>query len=392
MMDSSIIGIIHNYMADRQHKVWAEIDLEALRHNYRKTEEILRSRGSSARVMPIVKADAYGHGAVKCMEVFIGEGARLFGVSSVTEGIELRHALKALDINEHIDILVLGYSVEDDVDLLHEYDLIQTVFSLDYAKKLSDACKNKLSRGEAIRVHVKADTGMNRLGFRYDDAESIIKATELENLVFEGLFTHYACADELENSLTDIQTERFERLIGELSGRGVDFATKHICNSAGILRGDGKLYDAVRAGIILYGVPPSYEFDKNTFEPVMTLKTKIAHIHEVNPGETVSYGATFTADKKMKIATIPVGYADGFIRAYSGVFVHVNGADCRVVGRICMDQCMIDVTGVDVEQGDEVILLSGADDLEEYARLADTIPYEVLCLVGKRVPRVYIGQ
>ena len=392
MMDSSIIGIIHNDMADRQHKVWAEIDLEALRHNYRKTEEILKSRGSSAKVMPIVKADAYGHGAVKCMEVFIDEGARLFGVSSVTEGIELRHALKALDISEHIDILVLGYSVEDDVDLIHKYDFIQTVFSLEYAEKLSSACERKLPRGESIRVHVKADTGMNRLGFRYDDASSIIKATELKNLVFEGLFTHYACADELESELTDVQSARFESLIETLAANGVDFATKHICNSAGIIREGEKLYDAVRAGIILYGVPPSYEFDKNMFKPVMTLKTRIAHIHEINPGETVSYGATFTADRKMKIATIPVGYADGFIRAYSGVSVHVNEADCKVVGRICMDQCMIDVTGIDVKQGDEVVLLGGADDLEEYAKLADSIPYEVLCLVGKRVPRVYIGQ
>ncbi len=377
-------------MADRQHKVWAEINLEALRRNYRMTEGLLRERNSFAKVMPIIKADAYGHGAARCMEVLIREGARLFGVSSVTEGIELRHALSALNIKEHIDILVLGYSVEDDVDLIHKYDLIQTVFSLEYAEKLSAACESKLSHGDVIRVHVKADTGMNRLGFRYDDAESIVKATKLQNLAFEGLFTHYACADELESDLTGIQNKRFEELIAALCSRGVDFATKHICNSAGILRSDGKLYDAVRAGIILYGVPPSYEFDKNTFEPVMTLKTRIAHIHEVNPGETISYGATFTADTKMKIATIPVGYADGFVRGYSGASVHVKGADCRVVGRICMDQCMIDVTGVDVKQGDEVVLLGSADDLEEYARLADTIPYEVLCLVGKRVPRVYI--
>ncbi len=391
-MDNSIIGVIHHDMADRHYKVWAEIDLGALRRNYRRTEELVRAKGSDARVMPIIKADAYGHGAVQCLLALVDEGARFFGVSSVSEGIELRHALKEANITEHIDIIVLGYSVEDDVDLIHKYDFIQTVFSLEYAKKLSLACESRLSRGSRIRAHIKADTGMNRLGFRYDDAESIVKAAELVGLEIEGIFTHYACADETQSAMTDIQSRRFEDLVRELEAKGVNFAVKHICNSAGILRKECKPYDAVRAGIILYGVPPSYEFDKSEFEPVMTLKTRVAHIHEINAGETVSYGATFTADRKMKIATIPVGYADGFIRAYAGASVRVGRTACRVVGRICMDQCMIDVTGADVEQGDEVVLLGCADDLEEYARLADTIPYEVLCLVGKRVPRVYIDR
>lgn len=389
-MDNSIIGVIHHDMADRHYKVWAEINLGALRRNYRKTAELIKAKSQNAEVMPIVKADAYGHGAVQCLRVLVDEGARFFGVSSVSEGIELRHALEEANVSGPIDIIVLGYSVEDDVDLIYKYDFIQTVFSLEYAEKLSLACEKKLDGGARIRVHVKADTGMNRLGFRYDDAESIVKATKLAGLETEGIFTHYACADEPSSPLTGIQTERFELLVSELESRGVEFKVKHICNSAGILREECKPYDAVRAGIILYGVPPSYEFDKNAFEQVMTLKTRIAHIHEINAGETISYGATFTADKKMKIATIPVGYADGFIRAYAGASVHVNSADCKVVGRICMDQCMLDVTGVDVEQGDEVILLGNANDLETYAKLADTIPYEVLCLVGKRVPRVYI--
>ena len=391
-MDDSIIGVLHRDMADRHYKIWAEIDLGALRRNYRKIEKIVNGRSPEAAVMPIIKADAYGHGAAKCLEVLVGEGARLFGVSSVAEGIELRHALCELEVREQVDILVLGYSVEDDVDLMRKYDLIQTVFSLEYAKKLSDACETILGKGERIRAHIKVDTGMNRLGFRYDDTDSIIKATELGGLDIEGIFTHYACADELDNPMTVAQSRRFEGLLCELDKRGISLKLKHICNSAGILRSECKPYDAVRAGIILYGVPPSYEFDKYGFEQVMTLKTRIAHIHEINPGETVSYGATFTADRKMKIATIPVGYADGFIRAYAGALVHINSVDCRVVGRICMDQCMIDVTGVDVKQGDEVTLLGDADDLEEYARLADTIPYEVLCLVGKRVPRVYIDR
>lgn len=379
----NILDVLDGELAGRRHKVWAEINLAALVRNYKRI--LNKSRG--ATVIPVIKADAYGHGAVRSMLALREAGAEIFAVSSIDEAIELRHAPGG----DNIDIIILGYTPEENADLLCKYDIIQTVFSLEYAKALDSACENMGVDG--IRVHIKLNTGMNRLGFNTSDTgkavDEIAFVSKLAHLKSVGIFTHFACADEFESTLTLEQTEHFENTVAELGKAGIDTGMRHICNSAGILRDDIKAFDAVRAGIILYGLMPSGEFDFEEFETVMTLKARVAHVHEIDVGETVSYGATFKADRRMKIATLTIGYADGFIRAYSGANVTINGKECPVIGRVCMDQCMADVSGVDVKPGDEAVLFENRRQIETLAGMASTITYETTCLIGKRVPRIY---
>lgn len=390
-MESEITGILEHDLHGRRFKVFAEIDLGALKRNYIKIAQTVRARKPDAGIIPVIKADAYGHGAVRVMLALIECGARCFAVSSIPEALELRGALADNRIAEKVDILILGFSQDTDADLLAKYDLIQTVFSLDYAKKLNDSAA---ALGVDIRIHIKLDTGMNRLGFsakHVDESVGEIKeALALGHLKAEGIFSHYACADEAESGLTEIQNARFSEMLSKLAAEGIAFKTRHICNSAAAIRDMGDIYDAVRPGIILYGLMPSDEFSGLKLESVMRLKSCIAHIHELEAGDTVSYGAEFTAPEKMRIATIPIGYADGFIRAYKSASLKVRGNRVPIIGRICMDQCMIDITDTDADYGDEVTIFDSPEEVEALARCAGTIGYEVLCLVGKRVPRVCV--
>ena len=377
----SISEVLNTTLKGREHKLWAEIDLSALVRNYRRIEKL----GRGAEVIPVIKADAYGHGAVECMRALEDAGAGFFAVATVAEAIELREACGAVP-----KILILGYTLAEDVDLLEKYSITQTVFSIEYARELDDACARQ--GVGTIDVHIKLDTGMNRLGFDSKDAKStaeLIKSVgSLEHLIVKGMFTHFACADEYGSTLTDIQRNRYESVKHELGENKPEIC--HICNSAGIIRQEITAYDAVRAGIILYGHMPSDEFDLDDFETPMSLKARVAHVHSLKPGDSVSYGATFTADREMKIATLPIGYADGFIRAYSKSSVRINGKDCPIVGRICMDQCMVDVSDTDVKPGDIAVVFDSRKKVEELAKMAGTITYEVLCLIGKRVPRIYV--
>ena len=383
----NIIDVLNGELAGRRHKVWTEINLAALARNYKRIEKIVLSKNKEAKVIPVIKADAYGHGAAKVIETLVECGAKTFAVSAVSEAVELAKTCP------DADILILGYTDVCDVDLLIKYNLIQTVYSSDYAKALNEACDELYGN---LRVHIKLDSGMNRLGFDTRDVEKTVSdimcVSELEHLKIEGIFTHFACADEKESDMTSRQSALFEEIVEKLESLNVHFNVKHVCNSAGILRDDVPVYDAVRAGIILYGLMPSYDFDEPELETVMTLKARVAHVHEIEPGESVSYGARFVADKKMKIATLPIGYADGFIRAYASSNVMIGGKRCPVVGRICMDQCMVDVSGVDVTRGDEAVIFENRSQVQELALLAHTIGYEVLCLIGKRVPRIYIDK
>ncbi|MBQ7822303.1 MAG: alanine racemase [Clostridia bacterium] len=377
----NIVDVLNSELEGRRHKVWAQIDLSALVRNYKRIEKM--SRG--ADVIPVIKADAYGHGAVRSMLALKQAGAKCFAVANVAEAIELKSSCA-----DDIRLLILGYTPQDEVDLLSKYNITQTVFSLEYAKKLDDACE---SLGiDKISVHIKLDTGMNRLGFCAKDAraaaDEIRSVSRLRHLCIEGMFTHFACADMLADPLTRVQCERFENVRRELGE--LDVGVCHVCNSAGIIRSEIPAYNAVRAGIILYGQMPSDDLEIDRFETVMSLRARIAHVHELEEGDAVSYGATFVADKKMKIATLPIGYADGFIRAYKNASVTVNGKECPIIGRICMDQCMIDVTGLDVNPDDEAILFDSREKIESLAEMSDTITYEVLCLIGKRVPRIYV--
>ena len=382
------------------HKVRVEIDLEALRANYRAVKERAEklSKGKAPKVISVVKADAYGHGADRVTEALLSEGCDFFAVSCIEEAISVRRVCD--EAGSDAQILILGYTLPEEVHILAEKRISQAVFSPDYAAELDRAAQKSGSR---ISVHVKLDTGMNRLGFlSRNDGEieqtvaDVEKLSAMAGLDVRGIFTHLAKADEIEgeDSLTDRQISRFSSVCAALEEKGCCPPIRHASNSAATVRFGGLGFDYVRAGIILYGAKPSDDTDAEFLRPVMKLKTVVAHIHKLTKGETVSYGGTFRAEKEMTVATLPIGYADGFIRAYGGALVTVETANgefkAPIIGRICMDQCMIDVSGIDCAVGDPVRVFGGEpQELYDLAAQAGTIDYECLCLVSARVPRVY---
>ena len=379
-----------------RHKIVSEIDKAALSHNY----SILRSLAKNSEPICVVKADAYGHVADICVRVLLSDGCRFFAVSCIEEAISVRKI--CLDEKKDAKILILSYTDPALASTLCEYDIIQTILSLEYAKSLSSYAK---SSGATIHAHVAIDTGMNRIGLCANTPEECVTATDeiceiskLDCILLDGMFTHFARSDEessitlSDDSHTRRQGERFIRVRNLLIKRGINLFT-HACNSAATVRFPEFSFDGVRLGIMLYGVYPSRYMGGIGLRPVMTLKTVVAHIHTVPIGESVSYGGIYKAQHPTRVATLPIGYADGFIRAYSGAAVTIRNqnGDFRapVIGRICMDQCMVDVTGLDVSVGDTVVLF-GEDpsDLSRLASLANTIEYECLCLISARVPRI----
>ncbi|MHB1150919.1 MAG: alanine racemase [Eubacteriales bacterium] len=367
----------------------AEIDLGRLCDNYNK----IKLAVSSNRIICIVKADAYGHGAVRCSAALRACGADFFGVANLAEAVELRQ--NGIDS----DIIILGYTPPADAPLLVRFGITQTVFSPGYAQDLS-CC---LGADEFLRCHMKIDTGMNRLGFRAADSQtggysldSMTEATRLPHLVFDGIFTHLACADTPSSPMTQTQYSRFIDTIDALALRGVTFETRHICNSAGIINYSEMKLDAVRAGIILYGFRPSHETGTGGCIPVMTLRTTVSHIHELRAGESVSYGATYTADCPKRLATLTIGYADGFVRAYAGRNglrggVYIRDQWAPIVGRICMDQCMADITGIEgVYPGMQAVVFDSNHNADLIADAGGTINYEVTSILTRRVKRIYI--
>lgn len=370
----------------------AEINLGHLCENYKK----IKTAVSDIRVICIVKADAYGHGAVMCASALQECGADFFGVANLSEAIELRqHGTKG-------DILILGYTPPSDAPLLVRYGITQTVFSSGYAQDLS-CC---LGSGEFLKCHMKIDTGMNRLGFRASglrdsEADSVVEtmteAFRLSHLVFDGIYTHLACADIPSSPMTQQQYSRFNETVAGLASQGVVFETKHILNSAGIICHPEMKLDAVRAGIILYGFRPSVETGSAGCVPIMTLSTTVSHIHDLRAGESVSYGAEYTAESPMRVATLSIGYADGFMRAYAGKNgkrggVYIGGERALIVGRICMDQCMADITGIrDVYPGMRAVVFDNIHTADLIAEAGGTINYEVTSILTHRVKRVYIS-
>jgi len=378
------------------YKTWAEIDLGALRHNWRTLSAHVHRTAPDCRIMAVVKADAYGHGAVAAAHALLAEGCGFFAVSCTYEAMQLRDAAV-----KDADILILGYSFPGDTRTLWENGIIQTVFSAEYAAELSREMQRLCGVGilppdAALRVHIKLDTGMNRLGFDAEDAEraaeEIAAVCRLPHLSAEGLFTHFACADTEKafTGMSRLQYMRFRECAAALSRRGCCPPFLHCCNSAGALGIPEAYEDGVRAGVILYGMTPDGSLLPE-YRPVMTLKTRIAHVHTLHKGESVSYGAAFTAPQDMRIATLPIGYADGFVRRYAGASVRLpDGSDAPIVGRICMDQCMIAIGNADVHPGDAVTLFGGDDPsrIETLAQCAGTINYEITCLLAPRVPRI----
>lgn len=375
-------------------RTWAEISLNAIEHNY----NVIRNKvADDTKVCCVIKADGYGHGAVELSQIYEKLGADFFAVSNIDEGIEIRKS------GSKLPIVILGYTPVSEAKNLAAYNISQAVFSLEYAKELSEKC---VEEDCICKMHIKVDSGMSRIGFMCQEfprdeysIEEICEACCLPNLEVEGLFTHFCVSDEDAEGreFTNKQYENFIHVRDSLKKRGVDISVVHCSNSGAIEDYPETCCDMVRAGIILYGLAPSSKLaDRLDLVPAMTLKTVVAFVKEVQKGATISYGRTFTADRKMKIATVPIGYADGFIRqnAKDG-YMMVNGKKAKIVGRICMDQTMLDVTDIeDVKTGDEVVVFgTGENDEPTADSLAEntgTINYETVCLVGKRVPRIYI--
>lgn len=376
--------------------VWAEIDLDALRANFRAVQK----RAGDLPLCAVVKADSYGHGAVQCARVFAEEGAAWLAVSCLAEALQLRQA------GQKLPILILGHVQPEFAAALIEHHITAACYSLPQAKALSAAA---VQAGGTVDIHLKADTGMGRIGFplRTDFAQSIAEMLEvcaLPGLHMTGLFQHFAVADDdsTENiAYTEEQYQLFLKAYRALKAAGHEPPLVHCDNSAGVMlhpdwpHGEIPAPCMARPGIILYGFDPSDEVRFDTFKPVMKLKTVVSMVKELQPGQSTSYGRRFTAKTPTKVATLCTGYADGYPRLLScgkGI-VEVHGTPCPVLGRVCMDQLMVDVTAVpDVQEGDEAILWGGrvSDSAEDIARKTDTISYEVLCGVSRRVPRVYL--
>ncbi|MCQ2477802.1 MAG: alanine racemase [Clostridia bacterium] len=369
-------------------RTWAEIDTAAIKHNF----EIIKNKAGKSLIMAVVKADCYGHGTDIVIPVLDKAGADAFAVSNIEEAIELR------DIGIKKPILILGFTPPELAGTLAKYDISQCVYSEEFALALSNDAKKQNVK---IKIHIKLDTGMGRIGFDLRDSNLLgiaaaIKCAKLENLIPEGIFTHFAVSDRTpasEDGFTDLQYKRFAKGVDLIKKAGLNPEFVHCCNSAAFCLDNDKHLDMSRPGIILYGLKPSSDLKlTENFIPVMTLKSTVSMVKEIKKGETVSYGRTFTAQKRMKIATVAVGYADGYPRALSNKgYVLINGKKAYIVGRVCMDQMAVDVTNIEnVKLGDEVILFGKDLRVEALADMSDTINYEIVCGISKRVPRIKV--
>lgn len=372
-----------------ERRTWAEINLDALSHNMRQIKKITNP---NALIMAVVKADAYGHGAAECAEVLLENGADRLAVATLSEAIELRRLFP------DIPILILGSSMESEAPELVENDITVSVYTYELAQALSESA---VSLDKPVRVHIKLDTGMSRIGFPVIDGdnsgitEEILRISKLPMLEIEGIFSHFSTSDEENRSYTDLQFKRFMSVCDDLKEAGLLIPIKHICNSAGIMMYPEYHLDMVRPGVILYGMYPSNEVDKSRLELkyVMSLKSLITYVKEIEPGRGVSYGKEYIADGVAKIATVPIGYADGYTRRLAkDAKIAVGGGMFPIAGRICMDQCMIDVSGVNnIKRGDEALIFGdGAVTADDIAAWIGTINYEVPCMLSRRIPRVYM--
>lgn len=361
------------------------IDLGRLRANYR----IISEMAPRSEKMCVVKADAYGHGAVECARTLYDEGCRHFAVSQLPEAMQLRKAL-----GDGCELFILGSAPPEYAGCLADCSVTQALYSLDYAKCLS---RELSGRGKRLKAHIKIDTGMNRIGFRADDEglSEAVEAASLPGLEIEGAFSHFARADETDRSETLRQKEKFDRFIDGLRASGVAVPVRHISASSGMINFPEFNYELVRPGVILYGMQPSDTMKPVKalgLLPVMSLESRITHLHTVRAGEGVSYGGTFVPDRDITAATIPIGYGDGFLRAYSGMTVELGGEKRPIIGRICMDQCMADATGLDVKLFDRVGIFTDTNPIEDFAGKAGTITYECSCIISPRVPRSFVGN
>ncbi|WP_378955710.1 alanine racemase [Pelosinus sp. sgz500959] len=362
--------------------VWAEIDLEAIAHN---VGQIRKVTASNAQICAVVKADAYGHGAVAVARTVLQAGADRLAVAILNEALELRRA------GFRVPILILGYTPDTQAAMVVDQDITQTIFTIESAQALSGAA---VAAGKTVNVHIKIDTGMGRIGVRPEDAgDFAVAVSELPGIKIEGVFSHFANSDSADKSFAYEQYRRFTLGLELIEGKGIQIPIRHIANSAAILDLPDMHLDMVRPGIILYGLWPSDEVDHTLdLRPAMQLKTQVGFVKEMASHTSISYGRTYFTETSSIIATLPLGYADGWSRLLAHkAQVLLCGKRAPLVGRVCMDQCMVDVTHIPgVRVGDEVLLFGGPSlPVEEVAKHMETINYEIVCMVGKRVPRLY---
>lgn len=361
---------------------WAEIDLDNLEYNYSQIKKHISQR---IKIMACVKADAYGHGIIPVSKKLASCGVNYLGVASIDEGINLRQS------GIKVPILVLGSFLKKDIAPFYRFDLIPTVCTQDLAVALNGLGALKK---QAIKIHLKIDTGMGRLGILHKDALVFVKKiSKLKYLEIEGVFTHFPCAD-IDQGFTLGQLKKLEDLLAALDENGINIPLRHSANSMAVVDYRASHFDMVRPGLVLYGLNPKENL-KIKFKPVLSLKTKVVFIKNVPKGCGISYGLTYVTKKKTQIATLPVGYGDGYPRNLSNSGpVLINGKRYKISGRVCMDQLMVDVGMDRVKVGDEVVLIGKQANervtVEELAGLSSTISYEIVCGLGSRIPRVYI--
>ena len=368
-----------------------EIDLDALKNNIK---EIRRVTSPSADICAVVKADAYGHGAVEAAKTLLANGANHLCVATIDEAIELREA--GIDAK----IIILGFTSELRFDDVVKYDIDQAVYTTKAAKGLSDAA---VRQGKTVNIHIKLDTGMGRIGFSTEEdspsVDEIVSISKLPGIVTYGVFSHFAVADENDDDYTRLQFDRFISTIEALKAQGVTFTKRHICNSSGIMRFPDMHLDMVRAGIILYGLmPPGCPPPVKPLNliPVMTWYAKVIHEKVIPEGASVSYGRHFKAKEPTRVLTVSVGYADGLSRRVgNGSFeLQVLGTRLPIIGNVCMDMCMLDASSLpsdmEVPTESEVLIFGQEKSADELASYLGTINYEITCVVGKRVKRIYV--
>lgn len=364
----------------------AEIDLDALEHNYRTLCARLKP---GCRAMAMVKADAYGHGAIEVARCLEGCGVSYFGVANIFEALSLREA------GIRTPILILGHTPAELTEKLIEYDITQNVTGADVAGAYGAAAT---ALGRTLRVHIKLDTGMSRYGIvcrgrTEEAANEALAVCETPGLSVEGVLTHFACSDEEDGTATEAQLADFTAVLDLIGRKYKKDLLKHCANSAAVLQYRHTQFDMVRLGIALYGLEPAPGLSGGTLRPVMTMKCPVTLVKTVPAGTSVSYGMRFTTQRETRIATVPLGYGDGYLRAYAGACMTVRGKSAPVIGRICMDICMLDVTDIpDVREGDEVTVFGAPPHTtaEDLAKIAGTISYEVVTGISKRVLRLFL--
>lgn len=373
-------------MNNKTDRAWAEVNLKNIAYNY---NEIKARVAAKTKVMCVVKANAYGHGVVAVSKALIKCGADRLAVACIDEAVELRKN------NIDAPIQILGYSNESSVNEILDYNIIQTIYDFELARKLSDEAVN---RNKVAKIHIKLDTGMGRNGFQCnaESLRTIDKISKLPGIEIEGIMTHFASADEEDSEYTLMQFNLFMQYCAELADMGINIPIKHAANSAAIINYPQMQLDMVRPGIILYGIWQEVARKPDVLlKPVMTVKARIASIKDFDKDEYISYGRTYKTAGRRKIAVVAIGYADGYPRNLSNIgTVFVNREEAPVVGTVCMDYCLVDVTNLksNAAVGQEVILIGNEEGIRahEIAKQLNTISYELLCGAGSRLPRVYV--